>query len=650
MSISKKIKAGSALIEAGKFREAEALFTSIEKLTYINKLDSAAVTRALAIVYLNTGRIDECINCARRAQELDPNNVYSKFIEMAAHSNISQYQEAYKLAVHLNGAKIPRSALHAFCQATIKQGDFRKFSELGDIYDLLQNIKPADLPNYLGINGVRNRVFDTESLARYLALQLKWGSHMMAEAEASPLTNGVREQATRNRNTDDRVRIGFYALSDIFDTQTILRPILKHLDRIVFDVRLAFIENGPGVVTDESFTNLFEEVIVVPRGSNRDAAIKIAEMGCDIIVDLNGLQQPATRVGAMAWRLAPLQLSWTGRPITCGLPALDYNIVDAVLAGDGSGTLNDTLNLPGAFACFGRMPDFQISSGLPSDRRGRVTFGINAEPAKFNLNTIDMWTAAIKATEGSRVAFMRPEYSSHYLRKNILKEFIARGVTEDRIDFWSKPSKNREHMTLYNEVDILLDCYPMTGGIGMLEAIHMGVPAVSLEGPAIQLRVGASHLHAVGLDDLRAKTIYEYVEKAAVLATDTERRQALRRSLRSKLSATAFTDVDRFAAEFNAALKSLIDHPALKDRASQKHMKGAIMSNDQKITIDGKDYALSEMSDAAKEQLQNVQVTDQEIQSLKIQIAIAQTARTAYAQELKTALDGPGDPAPQLQI
>lgn len=74
------------------------------------------------------------------------------------------------------------------------------------------------------------------------------------------------------------------------------------------------------------------------------------------------------------------------------------------------------------------------------------------------------------------------------------------------------------------------------------------------------------------------------------------------------------------------------------------------MSDDQKITIDGKDYALSEMSDAAKEQLNNLQITEQEIQRLNTKVAIAQTARAAYAQALKTALDAAGDAASRLQI
>ncbi|MEO9901160.1 MULTISPECIES: hypothetical protein [Alphaproteobacteria] len=74
------------------------------------------------------------------------------------------------------------------------------------------------------------------------------------------------------------------------------------------------------------------------------------------------------------------------------------------------------------------------------------------------------------------------------------------------------------------------------------------------------------------------------------------------------------------------------------------------MTEDQKITINGKEYALSEMSDEAKEQLNNLQITELEIQRLNSQIAIAQTALAAYGQALTIALDRPGDAGSQLQI
>lgn len=57
-----------------------------------------------------------------------------------------------------------------------------------------------------------------------------------------------------------------------------------------------------------------------------------------------------------------------------------------------------------------------------------------------------------------------------------------------------------------------------------------------------------------------------------------------------------------------------------------------------KITIDGKEYELETLSAEAKAQLISLQVTDQEIQRLNIQMAIAQTARNAYAKALSELL------------
>ena len=56
------------------------------------------------------------------------------------------------------------------------------------------------------------------------------------------------------------------------------------------------------------------------------------------------------------------------------------------------------------------------------------------------------------------------------------------------------------------------------------------------------------------------------------------------------------------------------------------------------IKIDGKDYDTDKMSAQARAQLTSLQVTDAEIQRLQIQLAIAQTARSAYAKALQDEL------------
>jgi hypothetical protein len=56
------------------------------------------------------------------------------------------------------------------------------------------------------------------------------------------------------------------------------------------------------------------------------------------------------------------------------------------------------------------------------------------------------------------------------------------------------------------------------------------------------------------------------------------------------------------------------------------------------IAIDQVEYDLDKLSDAAKAQIQMIQLVDQEIARLNTLLAIAQTARAAYANSLKAAL------------
>lgn len=57
-----------------------------------------------------------------------------------------------------------------------------------------------------------------------------------------------------------------------------------------------------------------------------------------------------------------------------------------------------------------------------------------------------------------------------------------------------------------------------------------------------------------------------------------------------------------------------------------------------KITIDGKEYDSENLSDAARNNLLNIQYCDQRIADLQRQLAMSQTARNAYAEALKGQL------------
>ena len=57
------------------------------------------------------------------------------------------------------------------------------------------------------------------------------------------------------------------------------------------------------------------------------------------------------------------------------------------------------------------------------------------------------------------------------------------------------------------------------------------------------------------------------------------------------------------------------------------------------ITIDDKEYDTDKLSDATRAQLTSMRLADAEIQRLNVQLAIAQTARNAYALAVRKELD-----------
>lgn len=61
--------------------------------------------------------------------------------------------------------------------------------------------------------------------------------------------------------------------------------------------------------------------------------------------------------------------------------------------------------------------------------------------------------------------------------------------------------------------------------------------------------------------------------------------------------------------------------------------------DNRKVSIDGTEYVLDDLSENAKAQLMNIQFVDAQIQQLNNEWAVADTARIGYTRALKTELE-----------
>lgn len=73
---------------------------------------------------------------------------------------------------------------------------------------------------------------------------------------------------------------------------------------------------------------------------------------------------------------------------------------------------------------------------------------------------------------------------------------------------------------------------------------------------------------------------------------------------------------------------------------SNKIEKEAKMDQESKglITVDGVEYKFSDMTDAAKAQLSNIQFVDLQVRQLQNEISVYKTARNSYVAALKAEL------------
>ena len=188
-----------------------------------------------------------------------------------------------------------------------------------------------------------------------------------------------------------------------------------------------------------------------------------------------------------------------------------------------------------------------IDPVTPQDRTGGITFGTANHPQKYSRELLGAWARIVAGVAGSRFLFIRPEAAAPSFRRHILAAFAAEGVEESRILF--SPIRG-DHLPAYEQMDISLDSFPLTGGTTTVDALWMGVPVVSLVGPAFFERLSYSILNNAGLDDLCADSLDGYIEIAQALAAAPDRRRALRTTLRPRLRASPLGQPETFARDF----------------------------------------------------------------------------------------------------
>ena len=539
---------GNALRDQGNFEAAVAAYRQAIGI----RPDYAEAYDLLANELRDQGKLDEAVAAYRQAIGLKPDLA-------AAHSNLGvaledqgKLEEA--VAAYRQAIDIKPDLAEAYSNLGNALEDQGKHDEAIAAYRQAIGIKP-DYAEALS-NLLFSLNYDDKSTAEQLFTAHREWNERYGRPISRPTAYGNDREVRR------RLKIGY--LSPDFrghSAACFVEPLLKGHDRQAVEVFCYAEVKRPDTVSGD-LRRLADHWLVTVGLSDDELAERIRADGIDILVDLAG-HTANNRLRVFARKPAPVQVTWLGYPNTTGLEAIDYRLVDAVTdpVGEADAWASETLvRLEDGFLCYGALKDVPEPTAPPCLKTGTVTFGSFNNPAKVSAATLDVWATLLSRLPQARLLLKGKPFADAATRALFLARLGERGVAAERVELVAWLPGTTAHLALYHRVDIALDPFPYNGTTTTCEALWMGVPVVTLRGDRHAGRVGASLLTQIGLTDLIANSVEEYLEIAVALARNPERLSDLRRVLRPRMAASPLCDAPAFARKMESAFRTMWQH------------------------------------------------------------------------------------------
>lgn len=334
---------------------------------------------------------------------------------------------------------------------------------------------------------------------------------------------------------EQKIRVG-YASSYLhsYSGTFWLMGWLQYCDRTQFEIYCYYTGNTPDVVTDffrehsdvfHHFPDQFEAVCQQIREDNLHLLV-YPEIGMQ-----------GSTIAQAALRLAPIQCTAWGHPLTSGLPTIDYYLSSELMEPeDAQEHYTETvIRFPHLGICY-RQPS--LPDPLP---KSRSDFGLaNSEvvylccqaPFKYLPQYDDLLVSIAEKVTNAKFIFIRSEI----LKPRLSQAFATRGLDFDRYSLFLPSQPRPDYLALNCLADIYLDTIGFTGGNMTLDALACGLPVVTLPTSVMRGRMSAAMLRRIEVTETIATSTDHYIEIAVKLGLETPLREALKQKITARCS------------------------------------------------------------------------------------------------------------------
>lgn len=228
-------------------------------------------------------------------------------------------------------------------------------------------------------------------------------------------------------------------------------------------------------------------------------------------------------------RLAPIQCTAWGHPVTSGLPTVDYYLSSELMEPENAQDhySEQLVRLPNIGLCYSKpiLPPFKSSRsefGLPEDS---ILYLCCQSIFKYLPQYDYIFTVIARQLSNAKFVFISAsvtegEYVTNLFQKRLHKAFALAGLNSEDYCIILPRQNSADFLRLNLVCDIFLDTFAWNGGNTTLNAIACNLPVVTCPGEFMRGRHSYAFLEMLGVTDTIANSEAEYIEIAVKLGLD----------------------------------------------------------------------------------------------------------------------------------
>jgi protein O-GlcNAc transferase len=353
-----------------------------------------------------------------------------------------------------------------------------------------------------------------------------------------------------------KINIGFVScdLARNHSTTFFIKDTIKYLDKSKFKVHIfSFVKINLSDDSQNEMRNLSDEWFDLEKFNNQQCVNLIQEKKINILIDVMGFTG-SDRLDIFNSRVAPIQVSWLAYCNTLGFETINHIIADEnlIIKEEEKLYTEKVIKLPEIWNSHSGFNFKRKFNNLPFLDNKIFTFGSFNNFRKISDETIEVWSKILEKVPNCKLVLK----SSSFCDTTLLLNKFKKNNLDKKIEILDKKNffEKKDHLELYNTIDLALDTFPYNGVTTTFEALWMNVPVIVLKGYNFNSRCGESIIKNTKLNYLVASNTNEYIERAISLSENKEKLITLRKKLYDTVLSTPLFDTQNFTKNFTNSL------------------------------------------------------------------------------------------------